>query len=114
LEEASAGGGPLDSVCYKYREPLPPELAEALRTNARGAVRTQGSLDLSQVVPALRDLLVEQLGQDTWPAEDQLKAYLTFVAPDLEDQPWYQELFPDDLQIAHAYQTFKLLRDIQK
>lgn len=43
--------------------------------------------------------------QDSWDAASSLKEYLGYAA-DLEDYAWYEEHFPEDLQLRHAFAVF--------
>ncbi len=89
-------------VSLKYREALPAALSEAL---LRAAPRFQAMV----LLPALRDFMLEQLTRGAWPAEGQLKEYLGYAAADLDDHAWFTAGFPEELSLAHAYETYTLL-----
>jgi hypothetical protein len=82
------------SVHTKYREPLPPTFEERLKVDVR--------LRRSVLMPVLHEFMTSQLVTGSWPADANLKQYLTFSDPDLDDAEWYAEAFPEELMLCHA------------
>jgi hypothetical protein len=83
LEERVAGSG-LDRVALLYRAPLPAELCDALKIASH-------HLQLLVLLSVLRDLLVQQLTREDWPADAVLKQYLAYATEiDLEAEDWFQ------------------------
>lgn len=56
------------------------------------------------LLPVLHEFLTTQLVDGSWPADANLKQYLTFTDPDLEDAQWYVEAFPEELTLCHAFE----------
>lgn len=101
--EEKMHGDPLDKVELRYRAALPQAFEQLLRNS-------QPRLNGPLVVAELRGLMLEQLTKTTWPADSSLKQYLIHSsAEDLEEEEWFMEHFPDELQLAHAFATHKLL-----
>ncbi|KAJ1621669.1 hypothetical protein T492DRAFT_349950 [Pavlovales sp. CCMP2436] len=96
LEEGASGSSSLSqAVLTKYQQPLPAPLRRALLDAAP-------LLELSLLVPALRDLLAEQLTSDAWDAGAPLKQYIVYSSEhDLEAEPWWP-LLPEQVQLAQA------------
>ena len=102
LEDGGLGRKPEEDVHPKYREALPPGMAEALAAPA---------LRPSELLPALHDLMRDQLGSPTWPEAASLKTYLQYASEaDLEEQDWYAAGFPEELELRHTVATFLLLK----
>ena len=59
------------------------------------------------MLPVLRDLLIQQLTENTWAPEDQLKVYLEggpgAFSTD-EEYDWFTEVFPEELPLSHSHQ----------
>lgn len=106
--EESMGGSALEKVHHRYREPLPASVQDQLSSCHR-------KLNLELILPALRDLLVEQLCSPSWDAAASLKNYLiyTCTAEDLEESEWYQTFFPDSLTLAVALETYRFLHNLE-
>ena len=101
LEEGSPGGA-LERVSPRYREPLTAELEEAL-----GDAR----LRPATLLPILNDLMLTQLAEGTWPADAQLKMYVTFATEqDLEEEAWFVDAFPEALELRHTCAAYNALR----
>ena len=99
--EERTHGSKLDTVLLKYREPLEPGLADSLRAAAAAG------LVVAELLPVVRDFMVEQLTADSCPAEASLKQYLEYAAlTPLDEQEWYVEHFPEGLQIRHTWAVF--------
>jgi hypothetical protein len=92
LEEGSPSGA-LERVSLRYREPLTAELEAAL-DDAR--------LRPATLLPILNDLMLTQLAEGTWPADAQLKMYLSYADADLADAEWYEAAFPYALELRHT------------
>eukprot|EP01062_Namystynia_karyoxenos_P054291 TRINITY_DN4457_c1_g1_i1.p1 TRINITY_DN4457_c1_g1~~TRINITY_DN4457_c1_g1_i1.p1 ORF type:complete len:3111 (+),score=983.00 TRINITY_DN4457_c1_g1_i1:397-9729(+) len=104
-EACMQGGGVLDRVAARYRE----ELGEAERgalEQASVALRGQALL-----TAALRDLLTGPLsGEDgSFAPSESLKDFLGYQDMDLGDADWFQELFPEGLQLRHAMAVYDSL-----
>lgn len=48
----------------------------------------------------------------TWPGQADLKEYLLYSAPELEESLWFTTAIPDGLQLRHAYALYHLLRTV--
>ena len=101
LEEGTPDA--LENVHPKYREPLPAALEERLRTDVR--------LRRSVLLPVLYEFMTSQLVEGSWPVDANLKQYLTFTDPDLDEAEWYGDAFPDDLMLCHAYTLHAVLAE---
>jgi len=99
LEEGSPDA--LESVHPKYKMPLPEALEAALRADVR--------LRRAVLLPVLHEFLTTQLVEGSWPADANLKQYLTFADPDLEGAEWYEQAFPAELSLAHAATLYNSL-----
>jgi len=99
-------GSPLDNICQKYREEVPPELAEILRLAAVG-------MDLPILLPALHDFMLDQLCTEAWDASASLKEYLSYSSDTVTENNWYETVFPEEMQLAHSFGAYKLLTEIQ-
>jgi hypothetical protein len=99
-------GNPLDGVAQSYRENLSDQLLNDLRKSAK-------HLNLTELIPVMRDFMIQQLCETKWPTDANLKEYLTYVATDvlIEEQDWYEH-FPEALQLQHTYQTFTFLSSL--
>ena len=97
-------GGPEENLAHAYRELLPPELEQRLRTDAR--------LPPQPILALLHDLMaVPGLAEGTWPPDASLKEYLDLsTEEDLDDEAWYVEAFPDELELRHTLAVFQLMR----
>jgi len=103
LEEGASGSSALDCVALAYREPLSESLHAQLASDTR--------LVVSDLLPALHDLLTQQLCEANWNPVSQLKQYLAFASDvDLEEQAWYAEAFPEELTLAHSLAAYDVLR----
>ena len=92
LEEGTPDA--LENVHPKYKEPLPPGLDERLGADVQ--------LRRAVLMPVLHEFVTTQLVDGSWPADANLKQYLTFTDPDLEDADWYVDAFPEELTLCHA------------
>mmetsp|Transcript_31144 Transcript_31144/g.48161 ORF Transcript_31144/g.48161 Transcript_31144/m.48161 type:complete len:927 (+) Transcript_31144:47-2827(+) len=94
-------GSPLDKVEERYREFMDDAIKEEVRLNGK-------HLDLTCLIPILRQFLVQQLCEVKWEVDSSLKEYLTFVSAsvDLEELEWFEEYFPASLQLKHTYQFY--------
>jgi len=103
LEEGEPGSSALDRVALAYRRPLEGELQARLASDVR--------LVVSEVLPALYDLMTQQLCEERWNPDSQLKQYLAFSSElDLESLEWYQQAFPEELALAHSFATYQVLK----
>eukprot|EP01052_Picozoa_sp_SAG31_P039005 SAG31_NODE_5320_length_2613_cov_1.238663_2_plen_167_part_00 len=101
--EERTHGSKLDTVLLMYREDLASDLRAELRMAAP-------ALRLTELLPILRDFMVDQLTTDNCPADASLKEYLEYASTTpLEEEAWYIDYFPDRLQIQHAWAVFKHL-----
>jgi hypothetical protein len=100
--ELKGGEDPLLNVSLKYREALP----EALEQELQSVI---GAIDMTVLLPTLREFAVEQLCTDAWPAEASLKEYLCYGSEeDLNSFKWFIDI-PDMLQLRHTYITYQML-----
>ena len=104
VEGLLSGGGVLHRVQSKYTKPLTEVEETALR-------RSIGQLHHSSVVSALRDLLVGALsGNDVHFSEtESLKDYVGYQDMDVGNASWFEDHFPEELQLKHAVATYELL-----
>ena len=102
--EEKMNGSPLDNVEKAYRE----FMDEKTKRDVRNSIK---HLDLTILLPVLRQFLVEQLTETKWEIDASLKEYLTFVSSgmDLDELIWYENYFPESLQLQHAYQLYYYL-----
>jgi hypothetical protein len=98
-------GSPLDNVHHKYREALPCELDEQLNKAA-------AELVLPILLPILRDFLLDQLVEGKWDENASLKEWLGYCDPEIPEADWYDDHFPDLLQLKHSLSTFQLLQSL--
>ena len=101
LEEVTHGS-PLDAVDLAYKERIPASLE-------REVLVAKPHLELQGLLSTFHDFLVDQLATNGFPPTESLKQYLTFADFDLEEEAWFQEHFPNSLQLAHAYEAYRLL-----
>ncbi|CAE7238243.1 RNF213 [Symbiodinium microadriaticum] len=100
--EERGGEDPLSTVALAYRELLPGHLETALKQNS-------GIIDIFVFLPILREFCSEQLAQDTWPPEANLKEYMEYSSEvDLDLLDWFAAV-PDELELRHAYWTYRIL-----
>ena len=99
LEEGTPDA--LERVHPRYRQPLPSVLEAQLRIDVR--------LRRSVLLPVLHEFITTQLVDGSWPADANLKQYLTFTDPDLEDAAWYVDAFPEALSLCHALALHAML-----
>ena len=92
LEEGTPDA--LENIHPKYRDPLPTAIEERLKVDVR--------IRRSVLLPVLHEFMTSQLVTGSWPADANLKQYLTFTDPDLEDASWYVDAFPEELFLSHA------------
>lgn len=92
LEEGTPDA--LEAVHPKYRQPLPVGLEARLRADVR--------LRRPVLLPILHEFLTSQLVDGSWPADANLKQYLTFADSDLAEADWYEAAFPEELTLCHA------------
>eukprot|EP01060_Flectonema_neradi_P020833 TRINITY_DN2832_c5_g1_i4.p1 TRINITY_DN2832_c5_g1~~TRINITY_DN2832_c5_g1_i4.p1 ORF type:complete len:4086 (+),score=767.97 TRINITY_DN2832_c5_g1_i4:3344-15601(+) len=104
VEALLSGGGLLHRVQSKYKQELSDSDSAALR-------RSVGHLHHSNVVSALRDLLVGALsGNDVNFSEtESLKDYIGYQDMDVGNADWFEDHFPEELQLKHAAATYELL-----
>ena len=89
-----------------YCEPLPKELEEALAADPR--------LVASELLPIVHDFLRSQLLEGSWPADANLKEFLTYSTEvDVEQWAWFRDDFPESLQLRHSFALYELLRQRQ-
>jgi hypothetical protein len=101
LEERS-GDDPLGAVALAYRDQLPPHVEAALRQGA-------AAIDTFLFLPILREFCSEQLAAASWPQEANLKVYMGYSSEvDLDALDWFAAV-PDELELRHAYWTYRLL-----
>ena len=87
--------------------------AAAAATAAGSGPDASAGMGVGEFASALRAFATEQLSAGgAWPAEASLKEYLCYSAPELEDEDWFEECVPDDLQLRHAYHTYHLLKGV--
>jgi hypothetical protein len=99
-------GNPLDDVALCYREPLPVEVTEYLKIH----FIENREKDVHVVLPILRDLMINQLTVPRWSPDASLKMYLSYCeGMNEEEYEWFDNSFPDLLQLRHAYQTYSFL-----
>ncbi|KAK3264619.1 hypothetical protein CYMTET_26655, partial [Cymbomonas tetramitiformis] len=105
--EAGTTGGILGRVLHRYRDPLGTAEEQALHASCR-------DMRLETLVTALRDLLTGPLSdpETTFPAEESLKNFLVYVDMDLADSRWYQDGFPETLQLRHALEAFRAITGV--
>jgi hypothetical protein len=84
---------------------LEDNLKEACRHAAAAA-----AADMNQLLAAIRDFATEQLCTGNWPADADLKEYILYASPDLEELAGFRNL-PDGLQLRHTYTLFYFLRN---
>ena len=104
VEGLLSGGGVLHRVQSRYTKPLTEVEETALR-------RSIGQLHHSSVVSALRDLLVGALsGNDVNFSEtESLKDYVGYQDMDVGNASWFEDHFPEELQLKHTVATYELL-----
>ena len=63
------------------------------------------------ILALLHDLMaVPGLAEGTWPPDASLKEYLDLsTEEDLNDEAWYVEAFPDELELRHTLAVFQLM-----
>eukprot|EP00755_Sulcionema_specki_P009898 Sspe_Gene.44944::Locus_22125_Transcript_2_2_Confidence_0.500_Length_15952::g.44944::m.44944 len=107
-EACMSGSGVMDRVAVRYTESLPDGLRDVLHDSAP-------KLELSTVLSALRELLTGPLSANdvSFPAGENLKEFLLYQDMDLGDEAWYNDYFPDDLELRHALATFDVLSNKQ-
>jgi hypothetical protein len=66
-------------------------------------------MDLSSLLPTMRELLVGQLTAPTWSADLSLKEYLGYQDFALPYEDWFTESFPAELQLRHTMAAYELL-----
>ena len=99
-------GGATARVKAAYCKPLEEDLQMELR-------RAAGSMKHAHLVSALRDLLVGPLSEGSnFPGSESLKDYIGYQDMDVGNSDWFEEFFPESLQLLHAKQTFDLLTKI--
>ncbi|KAL1512226.1 hypothetical protein AB1Y20_005488 [Prymnesium parvum] len=99
LEEGTSDA--FENVHPKYKEQIPGMLEERLKKDVR--------LRRSMLLPVLHEFITSQLVEGSWPTDANLKQYLTFTDPDLEDEAWYTDAFPDELTLCHAVALHQIL-----
>jgi hypothetical protein len=102
-------GNPLDNVLHKYRDNLSDGEEAQLRMVAN-------LMQLDLLLPIIREFLVEELtGDAKWKETENLKIYITFAGEksniDL-DVDWYEDNFPDSLQLRHTYKVYHILYEV--
>ena len=55
--------------------------------------------------------MVTQLAEASWPADANLKEFLTFADADLGEADWYEDAFPEELTLGHAVALHAALRE---
>ena len=81
---------------------MPPEHTTALQEAA-------AVMDLPKLLPQLRELLVEQLAREAFPATESLKEYIGYSVEEGEEAAGFEEHFPEDLTLAHAVSAYECL-----
>ena len=66
-------------------------------------LRSDVRLRRSVLLPVLYEFMTSQLVDGSWPVDANLKQYLTFTDPDLEETELYADAFPDELTLCHAF-----------
>ena len=82
-------------------------------TSFANATRQDGAAPSDRPILALlHDLMaVPGLAEGTWPPDASLKEYLDLsTEEDLDDEAWYVEAFPDELELRHTLAVFQLMR----
>jgi hypothetical protein len=104
--EERMNGSPLDDVVDQYKKEVPDNLAKDLRTAAAA-----GNMDLGKLLPVLRDFLTQQLTEyhPGWGLEMSLKELLEYGGSDIDEEEWWDDHFPDDLEVQHTFYTYELL-----
>ena len=103
LDDALAGGSWTDGVAARFRAPLADADAAAL---ARAAPR----LELSRLLPALREFAREQLADGArWDAAGGLKEYLGYAGVDTDEVAGFEDAFPDSIALAQTVAAYELL-----
>jgi len=92
LEEGTPDA--MEGVHPKYKQPLPAGLEAQLQADVR--------LRRVVLLPVLHEFITTQLIEGSWPTDANLKQYLTFTDPDLDDAEWYVNAFPENLTLSHA------------
>jgi hypothetical protein len=100
LLESQINGNPIDDIPSEYRDSISHEQELSFR-NATN--KMNNSLLLSE----LRTFIIGQLTTSNYGPELCLKEYLSYT--DLEYEDWFEEYFPEDLQLAHAVTIYKIL-----
>jgi len=100
LEERRAGDV-LMHVALKYRE----ELSDSQKLCVNEEIK---SLDLSILLDTLRDLATGQLVSGVWSPEADLKEYMGYLDPSINEFEWFHK-FPD-FQLKHVYHLYHFLK----
>jgi hypothetical protein len=96
------GNDPLANVALSYRDEISSELSSHL-------YQVLSKIDTTIFNPILREFCTEQLSAGTWPSSSNLKDYLGYSTEvDLETFEWFA-LIPDELELRHSYELYKVL-----
>jgi len=100
--EMRNGNDPLANVALSYRDEISSELSSHL-------YQVLSKIDTTIFNPILREFCTEQLSAGTWPSSSNLKEYLGYSTEvDLETFEWFA-LIPDELELRHSYELYKVL-----
>ena len=107
VESMSDGGSLMQNVSVKYTRPLEEEGEMQLR-------RAVGYMQHSHLVAAMRDLLTGPLSaaEVNFPEDECLKDYIGYADMDVGNSMWFEEHFPEDLELKHALAAYDLLNAI--
>ena len=106
LLERASGGDVFSNLALTFKEPLSVAATEALKACAKGAS------DLGLLVGGLKDVLLFALDPSPNLANYSLYECLLLRCDELYDHSWFSELFPRDLNCAHAHASFTLLKNM--
>lgn len=101
-------GNRLERVAKKFCEPLEADTIGELRRSGR-------SMKLAILVPELHDFLTHRLADNaSWDACENLKMYLEMASASMYlEEDWYVENFPDNLELRHSMETYRVLSSLK-
>ena len=100
-------GNRLERVAKKFCEPLETSTIGELKRGGR-------NMKLAILVPELHDFLAHRLAENSnWGAGENLKMYLEMASASIDlEEDWYVENFPDDLELCHSMETYRVLSSL--
>jgi hypothetical protein len=103
--EEKMKGNPLDDVISEYRQNLD-------ETNEIELKQVLNHLELDLLVVVLREFLISELTEKKWSTSSNLKEYLVYAGQRIGvnlEVDWYDDYFPESLELRHCYQVYQLL-----